>query len=583
MTDFRVENKSGGGGNVSTSPGEIPVPDHSIVRYDGTTGLLIESSPTFIGYDDGTISNPTADANSERFGIHALSSITTGKKNSAFGGSALLSAASGTANDAFGFEALKLNIAGFNSAFGMRSLSSNTTGIQNVAVGSGFTLSNNVDGSRNIAIGYQAMNGNFSGNDCVGIGWQALAANTTSNNTAVGSTAMSANTTGGANVAVGWGSMLININGSYCVGIGVNALYTNNADQNVAIGYQTLGLTTSGHHNTAVGSAAMTSNDSGSYNAAIGEQAGYNNHGSYSTFLGAEADAQSSHDYCAAIGYLAKVNEDHTMVFGDYTDTAFHTIIGATQSGLGSVHSKFHVYVASGDGYNDFGIYSENPTYTAIKGKSTTGVAVNGEGHSGALFTGDYNGYGVIGQVGAGAAGGAGVGVQGASTATGGIGVYGIGASNSIAMQAEQTGGLIAFNIKGGSMASNGTEGTSGQVWTSQGTGAIPVWATPSTPGASGGDGDIQFATGGAFDSASALNWNDGAPQLLVVGGNTKLGASNANYVDFVAGSGASAPGTSLGVGIVNYYGANATNFLGDPNAWIDIKINGSAYKLPAY
>jgi hypothetical protein len=43
------------------------------------------------------------------------------------------------------------------------------------------------------------------------------------------------------------------------------------------------------------------------------------------------------------------------------------------------------------------------------------------------------------------------------------------------------------------------------------------------------------------------------------------------------------APGTSIGVGIVNFYGSAATNFLGDPNRWLSVNVLGSTYKVPLY
>lgn len=43
------------------------------------------------------------------------------------------------------------------------------------------------------------------------------------------------------------------------------------------------------------------------------------------------------------------------------------------------------------------------------------------------------------------------------------------------------------------------------------------------------------------------------------------------------------APATSIGVGIVNYYGTSATNFLGDPNAWLQVNVLGVPYKIPLY
>lgn len=53
-------------------------------------------------------------------------------------------------------------------------------------------------------------------------------------------------------------------------------------------------------------------------------------------------------------------------------------------------------------------------------------------------------------------------------------------------------------------------------------------------------------------------------------------------YVD-VSVPGVAAPGTSIGVGIVNYYGTAATNFLGDPNAWESVNYGGTVYKRPLY
>lgn len=46
---------------------------------------------------------------------------------------------------------------------------------------------------------------------------------------------------------------------------------------------------------------------------------------------------------------------------------------------------------------------------------------------------------------------------------------------------------------------------------------------------------------------------------------------------------GIAAPATSVGIGIVNFYGTSATNFLGQPNAWLRINISGTSYKIPCY
>lgn len=61
----------------------------------------------------------------------------------------------------------------------------------------------------------------------------------------------------------------------------------------------------------------------------------------------------------------------------------------------------------------------------------------------------------------------------------------------------------------------------------------------------------------------------------------TRAGATRENML--VAVDNATAPSTSVGVGIVNFYGASATNFLGDPNRWMSINILGTVYKVPLY
>lgn len=61
------------------------------------------------------------------------------------------------------------------------------------------------------------------------------------------------------------------------------------------------------------------------------------------------------------------------------------------------------------------------------------------------------------------------------------------------------------------------------------------------------------------------------------------LGSATTDTVNFVSGADGTAPSTSIGVGIVNFYGSSATNFLGDPNAWLRVKRNGTTYKIPCY
>jgi trimeric autotransporter adhesin len=121
-------------------------------------------------FGSGALTVNTASFNSA-FGYNALSKNTLGGANAAFGAGAAESNVSGTNNAAFGFYASQSNESGgFNAAFGDYALaynqgSSNTgigssallngTGNQNTAIGAN-TLSYNMKGSSNIALGYAA-------------------------------------------------------------------------------------------------------------------------------------------------------------------------------------------------------------------------------------------------------------------------------------------------------------------------------------------------------------------------------------------------------------------------------------------
>ncbi len=61
----------------------------------------------------------------------------------------------------------------------------------------------------------------------------------------------------------------------------------------------------------------------------------------------------------------------------------------------------------------------------------------------------------------------------------------------------------------------------------------------------------------------------------------TRAGTVRENVL--VAIDNVAAPTTSIGAAIVNFYGANATNFLGDPNRWLSVNVLGSTYKIPLY
>jgi hypothetical protein len=104
-----------------------------------------------------------------------------------------------------------------------------------------------------------------------------------SDNTAIGTFALSGNTSGSGNTADGAWALYSNTNGSANTANGCGALGENTTGgDNTAIGYQALTENKGGSYNTAVGAAALwnigngSASGGGSYNIALGFYAGYN-------------------------------------------------------------------------------------------------------------------------------------------------------------------------------------------------------------------------------------------------------------------------------------------------------------------
>jgi trimeric autotransporter adhesin len=271
-------------------------------------------------------------------GQSALLSLTTGSYNTALGLYSLLSDTAGRFNTGVGAATLLANTADENTATGTGALLSNTTGTENTANGA-FALFFNTEGSNNTAIGDRTLQNNITGTDNTAIGVSALFFNTAAGNTAIGSEALLNNTTGGTleniqgidvgpNVAVGWqaleGNTLASANtamgyqalhsfttgpvgfeqvglctavgfqalanattGFFNSGFGYRALMNNTGVANTAIGAAALSVNTAGGDNTAAGVGALESNTSGSSNTAIGFSAlAENDDGVFNTAVG---------------------------------------------------------------------------------------------------------------------------------------------------------------------------------------------------------------------------------------------------------------------------------------------------------
>ncbi len=120
---------------------------------------------------------------------------------------------------------------------------------------------------------YYASLNNTSGQDNTANGTSALSANTTGiRNTASGLGALGSHVTGDYNTAAGYGALQYNTNGSFNTASGVSALrFSTTGSYNTADGLNALYATT-GNNNIGIGYVAGFNLTTGSYNIDIGNQ-----------------------------------------------------------------------------------------------------------------------------------------------------------------------------------------------------------------------------------------------------------------------------------------------------------------------
>jgi hypothetical protein len=292
----------------TTFSGNISLP---ATNMGGTAGVLnlggspflqaFGSANVFVGTNAGNSS--LAGAFNAGFGFGALGADTNGTSNTATGYLASGSNTIGNGNTAAGWKALFPNTTGSqNVAIGFGALATqsfsnmgNVWSSNNVAVGysalSNTNSTNGVDGTNNTALGTFALTGNTTGTSNTAAGFKALQTNTSGNfNVAVGDFALSGNTQGLSNVAIGDSALVSNTSAGNNVAIGASALASQGQafspgsawqSNNVAIGSGALSfnnptLNTNGINNTALGAGALGTNTTGANNIAIGRNAGQN-------------------------------------------------------------------------------------------------------------------------------------------------------------------------------------------------------------------------------------------------------------------------------------------------------------------
>lgn len=112
---------------------------------------------------------------------------------------------------------------------------------------------------------------------------------------------------------------------------------------------------------------------------------------------------------------------------------------------------------------------------------------------------------------------------------------------------------------------------------TPAGTGVVNLARTVLAAGAAtAGAAPLKLTSGTNLTTAEAGALEYNGTNLFF----TRTGTTRETVLVGVTGA---APSTSIGVGIVNYYGTSATNFLGDPVAWMLHTQGGTVYKIPLY
>ena len=225
MVQLWIINLAGTGDRmvVTNADGDLStqaIPSGGASSINDLSDALVENNSLFIGNDPSSTTN-SASYNLS-LGTGALSNITTADKNTAVGTDALKNHTEGAENVALGYVALR----------------DNTIGQWNVAVGKGALLSTSSGGSRNIAIGTQALselNGNVS----------ALNTSVGSNNIAIGHKAGEDQASGGVSLVTGTKNILI--------GHHVSAS-SSSAENEIVIGAEALG---SGNNTVTLGNSSI--------------------------------------------------------------------------------------------------------------------------------------------------------------------------------------------------------------------------------------------------------------------------------------------------------------------------------------
>ena len=269
----------------------------------------------------GALARNRSGTNNFAWGLHTLGSNTYGGANIAIGNYAL---ASNIGDNRVGEGSFTCH--GWNNiAIGDYASRDCQLGYENLAVGP-LALRNNVDGKWNVALGHNSQIMGTT-NDCnISIGAYTLTKVVTSNNLAIGWSALEVAITGG-NCAVGHASQNASVTATRNTSLGALTLSQNiDGNDNVAIGQETLKNSRGGNGNTACGAFALgQAFDRPTNNTAVGFQALLSSrNGQGCTAVGAGAlSVNLAFDNATGIGLNAQVTGSNQLQLGN-PETTVH-------------------------------------------------------------------------------------------------------------------------------------------------------------------------------------------------------------------------------------------------------------------
>ena len=357
--------------------------DNAIVRFDSTTGKLLQNSTVTIS-DAGAIAAASLTLTTDL----AIADGGTGASSAGAALTALGAAASGANADITSLTGLTTDLTVAQGGTGAGTFTANgilfgngTSAIGATAVGtSGHVLTSNGAG---VAPTFQAaaaggatdINGlsdaltNSSG-ATIGLGTGALAADdgSANNNTALGYQALNDATTAAFNVAVGYQAM---------------DSMTTSYGYSTAVGYQALGGATTGFGHVAIGYQALNAITGGENHTAVGREAGKNASGQGSVFIGLSAGDSATGSNSVYIGRFAARNAPGTTTAVGSSALQVATGAGNTAIGEEALNDTTTGYNNTALGYQAGDIITTGYKNTTLGNLSAGGLTT---GHSNTIL-----------------------------------------------------------------------------------------------------------------------------------------------------------------------------------------------------